>query len=63
MNAIKEARLATGLTRAEVSKIMEVPYRTWENWESDINPNYPKPYFERLIIKELRELCKKQQIP
>lgn len=58
MNAIKEARLATGFTRAEVAKILEVPYRTWENWESDINPNYPKPYFEKLILKELKTIKK-----
>ena len=32
MNKIKEARIATGLSRADVAKIMKVPYRTWENW-------------------------------
>lgn len=63
MNKIKEARIATGLSRADVAKIMEVPYRTWENWESDNNPNYPKPYFERLILKELKNIRKWQNPP
>ena len=53
MNKIKEARIKTGMTRAEVARLLEMPYRTLENWENGVN--YPAPYIERLIIKELEE--------
>lgn len=53
MNKIKEARVKTGMTRAEVARLLEMPYRTLENWEN--GANYPAPYIERLIIKELEE--------
>lgn len=53
MNKIKEARIKTGMTRAEVARLLEMPYRTLENWEN--GANYPAPYIERLIIKELEE--------
>lgn len=59
MNKIKEARIATGKSRTEIAKIFDVPYRTWENWESDDNPNYPKEYFERLLLKELQRMIVK----
>lgn len=54
MNAIKKARLETGLTRAELAKRMEIPYRTFEDWEQ--GKSYPKQYIERLILKEIREI-------
>ncbi|WP_293969632.1 DNA-binding transcriptional regulator [uncultured Ruminococcus sp.] len=53
MNKIKKARINTGMTRAEVARLLEMPYRTLENWEN--GANYPAPYIERLIIKELEE--------
>lgn len=53
MNKIKEARIKTGMTRAEVARLLEMPYRTMQNWENGVN--YPAPYIERLIIKELEE--------
>lgn len=56
MNKIKEARLATGYSRTEIAKILEIPYRTFEDWEND--RSYPKLYFERLILKELKTLKK-----
>ncbi len=53
MNKIKEARVKTGMNRKEVAMLLEMPYRTLENWENGVN--YPAPYIERLIIKELEE--------
>ncbi|MEE1318309.1 MAG: helix-turn-helix transcriptional regulator [Ruminococcus sp.] len=53
MNKIKEARAKTGMNRKEVAMLLEMPYRTLENWENGVN--YPAPYIERLIIKELEE--------
>jgi len=57
MNEIKKSRLETGMTRAEVAKKLEIPYRTFEDWEQD--RSYPKPYIERLIIKEIKSLKNK----
>lgn len=53
MNKIKEARVKTGMNRKEAAMLLEMPYRTLENWENGVN--YPAPYIERLIIKELEE--------
>lgn len=53
MNKIKEARVKTGMNRKEAAQLLEMPYRTLENWENGVN--YPAPYIERLIIKELEE--------
>lgn len=53
MNKIKEARVKTGMNRKEAAQLLEMPYRTLENWENDVR--YPAPYIERLIIKELEE--------
>lgn len=53
MNKIKESRVKTGMNRKEAAQLLEMPYRTLENWENDVN--YPAPYIERLIIKEFDE--------
>ena len=53
MNKIKEARVKTGMNRKEAAMLLEMPYRTLENWENGVN--YPALYIERLIIKELEE--------
>lgn len=54
MNEIKKTRLDTGLSRAEIARRMNVPYRTFENWEN--GTNYPKEYIERLIIQEIQRI-------
>lgn len=54
MHPIEEARKAAGLSRAEMSRIMEIPYRTIQDWES--GKRKCPPYVERLVIKELNEL-------
>lgn len=53
MNKIKESRVKTRMNRKEAAQLLEMPYRTLENWENDVN--YPAPYIERLIIKEFDE--------
>lgn len=54
MNKIKEARIDTGMSRAEVARKMNIPYRTFENWEN--GTNYPKEYIEKLIIEEIKRV-------
>lgn len=54
MHPIEEARTAAGLSMAEMSRIMEIPYRTIQDWES--GKRKCPPYVERLVIKELNEI-------
>ena len=52
---IKEARLRAGLTQKAAAGLLEVPKRTLENWEEGYRA--PKPWVQRLIIKELLEIA------
>lgn len=56
MNSIEKARKAAGLSMAEMSRIMEIPYRTIQDWES--GKRKCPTYVERLVIKELSEIRK-----
>lgn len=51
---IREARIAAGLTQAEMSRIFEIPVRTIENWES--GSRKPPVYVEKLVIAELNRI-------
>lgn len=51
---IKEARIAAGLSRPQMSKLCHgLPVRTIENWESGINR--PPEWAEKLIIEKLEK--------
>ena len=54
MSKIKEARLSANLTQAEVSKMLEIPKRTIEAWETGARK--PPVYVERLIVAELNRI-------
>lgn len=54
MHPIEEARKAAGLSMAEMSRIMEIPYRTIQNWEG--GQRQCPPWAERLIVKELNDI-------
>ena len=58
-NIFKEARLASGLTRATMSELMGIPLRTLENWES--GTRIPPKYVERWVLKELKEIESRNQ--
>lgn len=51
---IKKARLAAGISRAEMSRIFEIPVRTLENWES--GERTPAHWAEKLIIEKLESM-------
>ncbi len=51
---IKSARIAAGLSRAEMSRQFEIPIRTLENWEA--GTNHPPVWAEKLILKELKSM-------
>lgn len=54
MSKIKDARLAAGLTRAELSKKKyNIPIRTIENWDS--GRRKPSEWLENLIIRVINE--------
>ena len=57
---IKEARERAGLSRAEMSRLFEIPIRTLENW--DAGKNTPPPYVEKLIIEKLEAIKKERGV-
>ena len=54
MKKIEEARRAAGLTMKKMSDLLEIPYRTIQNWENGVST--PPPYVERLVIRELERI-------
>lgn len=56
MHPITVAREAAGLSMAEMSRLMEIPYRTIQDWES--GKRKCPSYVERLVVKELNTLKK-----
>lgn len=55
---IKEAREQAGLSRAEMSRIFDIPIRTLEEW--DAGRRTPPPYVEKLIIEKLQTISKER---
>lgn len=55
---IKEARLQAGLSRAEMSRLFEIPVRTLEDW--DAGKSNPPPYVAKLIIEKLQTISKER---
>ena len=47
----KNFREKTGLSRKEFSEILEIPYRTVEDWEN--GKSNPAKYLVKLIIKDM----------
>lgn len=37
-NELKTARLKLGLNQVEMAKTLKTPYRTYQDWESGVNP-------------------------
>ena len=50
---IKEARLQKGMSRVELSKWLDIPYKTITGWEQGLR-SCP-PYVERLIVEKILE--------
>ena len=55
---IKEAREEAGLSRAEMSRLFEIPVRTLEEW--DAGRRTPPPYVEKLIVEKLQTIAKER---
>lgn len=55
---IKDAREKAGLSRAEMSRLFEIPVRTLEEW--DAGRRTPPPYVEKLIVEKLETIRKER---
>ena len=55
---IKEAREQAGLSRAEMSRVFEIPIRTLEDW--DAGRSKPPIYVQKLIIEKLQTISKER---
>ena len=55
MNEFKEARAAAGLTQKAMAELMEIPYRTIQQWES--GERTPAPYVKRFVLNELKAIA------
>lgn len=49
---LKKARKEINITQEGLSKLLEVPKRTIENWEGGINK--PPEYVQKLILEKMR---------
>ena len=56
---IKEARQHLGISQRELSKLLDIPLRTIESWESESRT--PPPYVEKLIVEKLMNMRKEQE--
>lgn len=56
-NKIKAARIAAGLTQAEVYELLRIPLRTLQDWENDRRKT--PEWAERLIVEKLNSFYKK----
>ena len=54
MTKIELWRKNAQMSRAEMSRIMDIPVRTIENWDAGVNT--PPGYVERLVVNELMRL-------
>ena len=56
---IKEARLALGMSRAEMSRQFEIPISTLENWDAGIRQC--PPWAEKLILEKMERMKKDRE--
>lgn len=48
---IKEARQKAGFSQSEVCALLEIPLRTYQNWEQ--NKRVPATWLAKLIVAEI----------
>lgn len=56
-NEFKAARLAAGLTQKAMADLMQIPFRTIQDWEA--GKRIPPPYVRRFVLNELKILSEK----
>ena len=60
MNKFKSAREKLGMTQKEISEKLNIPKRTWQDWE--LEQRMPPEWAERLIIKELVKIKEEKEM-
>lgn len=53
-NSVRGKRLDAGLSRAEMSRMFEIPIRTLESWDAEVRT--PPAWAEKLIIEKLERI-------
>lgn len=56
---IKETRIRAGLSRADMSKLLEIPHRTIEDWEYE--KRNPPVWVEKMILETLNGISLEKQ--
>lgn len=59
MNEFKKRREELGLTQKEVSEKLNIPKRTWQDWE--LEQRMPPEWASNLILKEMEKMKQKQE--
>ena len=60
MSKIKEARLNADISQAVMSKLLDIPKRTIEAWET--GDRNPPPYVEKLVVAELNRIAESKKL-
>ena len=55
-NKIRRLREEIGISSRALARMLEVPYRTMEQWESPKEKNYPVSWAEKLILEKMNAL-------
>lgn len=59
MNKFKSAREKLGMTQKEISEKLNIPKRTWQDWE--LEQRMPPEWASNLVIKEMEKMKQKQE--
>lgn len=59
MNKFKSAREKLGMTQKEISEKLNIPKRTWQDWE--LEQRMPPEWASNLILKEMEKMKQKQE--
>ena len=59
MNTFKSTREKLGMTQKEISEKLNIPKRTWQDWE--LEQRIPPEWASNLILKEMEKMKQKQE--
>ena len=59
MSKIKEARVRADISQASMAKLLDIPKRTIEAWET--GDRKPPAYVEKLIVAELNRIAENKK--
>lgn len=59
MNTFKSTREKLGMTQKEIAEKLNIPKRTWQDWE--LEQRIPPEWASNLILKEMEKMKQKQE--